>query len=109
MLKDFQRSYIEAMIFANEEVEGKPISSETYKKIQEDCKKFYTENKYYINGHINDAGKDFYFTRCRHGTGFWAYPEIYGVEFAEILTNKAHSEGEFEIYLGDDGKVHHSG
>ena len=47
---------------------------------------------------------DFWLTRNRHGAGFWDgdYP-IWGNK----LTETAHMFPEVELYVGDDGKIHH--
>lgn len=49
------------------------------------------------------AGYDFWLTRCRHGAGFWDR----GLgELGTKLTAVCHSEGEIDLYLGDDEKVY---
>lgn len=49
------------------------------------------------------AGHDFWLTRCRHGVGFWDR----GLgELGTKLTAVSHSEGEIDLYLGDDEKVY---
>jgi len=47
---------------------------------------------------------DFWLTRNRHGAGFWDgdYPE----PIATQLTDLAHSFGECDLYIGDDGKIY---
>lgn len=53
---------------------------------------------------IEEAGHDFWLTRNRHGAGFWDgdWPDPLG----DTLTEAAHSFGEQELYLGDDGLVY---
>lgn len=50
------------------------------------------------------AGRDFWYTRNGHGSGFWDgdWPEPY----ATTLTEAAEAFGEVDVYMGDDGKVH---
>jgi hypothetical protein len=49
------------------------------------------------------AGYDFWLTRNRHGTGFWDE----GLdELGQELTEAAHSEGESDLYVGDDERIH---
>lgn len=52
------------------------------------------------------AGVDFYLTRNGHGAGFWDgdWPEPFGTQ----LTTLAKGFGEFDLYVGDDGKVYRS-
>ena len=47
---------------------------------------------------------DFWLTRNRHGAGFWDgdYPDPQ----AQQLTELAHSWGEIDLYVGDDGRVY---
>ena len=48
------------------------------------------------------AGHDFALTRNRHGVGFWDgdWP-VYG----DLLTKLAHSFGEIELYVSDEGEI----
>jgi len=50
------------------------------------------------------GGHDFWLTRNGHGAGFWDgdWPEPY----AARLNETAHSFGEFDLWLGDDGKIY---
>ncbi len=51
-------------------------------------------------------GHDFWLTRNRHGVGFWDR----GLgDLGERLTELAHSFGETDLYLGDDGKLYLTG
>lgn len=47
---------------------------------------------------------DFWLTRNHHGSGFWdgAYKGTIG----DQLTDIAHSFGECDLYVGDDGKIY---
>ncbi len=83
------------------------FSPELATKIQLDCKRFYERNEpFWRESSRSDAqaGHDFWLTRNRHGAGFWDgdYPE----PEAGILTGRSHAFGEFDIYVGDDGKLH---
>jgi len=42
-----------------------------WKASRADCRKFYDENFDLISNNLTDAGRDFWFTRCHHGAGFW--------------------------------------
>ncbi len=52
------------------------------------------------------AGHDFWLTRNGHGAGFWDgdWPE----PAATRLTASSKKYGEFNLYLGDDGKIYGS-
>lgn len=52
-------------------------------------------------------GHDLWLTQNRHGAGFWdgAYEQSLG----EALTRLAHSLGEVDVYVGDDGLAYFSG
>jgi hypothetical protein len=84
------------------------IAPETLAKMQADCDAFRDDAK--IVACIGDdderAGRDFWLTRNGHGAGFWDgdWPE----PDSDYLTDHAHSFGDFDLYIGDDGKIHGS-
>lgn len=82
------------------------IAPETMVKMQQDCQDFLTENQALIleHGTLSRAGHDFWLTRNGHGAGFWDgdWPEDVG----ETLTKASKTFGEFDLYVGDDGKIH---
>jgi len=47
---------------------------------------------------------DWALTRNHHGTGFW--DGGWQAPWGDRLTNLAHSSGEIELYLGDDGLIY---
>lgn len=53
----------------------------------------------------SQAGHNFWLTRNRHGTGFW--DRGLGVVGTK-LTEAAHSFGEVDLYVGDDGRIYHT-
>ncbi len=69
-----------------------------------DAEKFQRENEADIGDEVSRAGNHFWLTRNRHGTGFWDgdWPE----PAATRLTDAAHAFGEYNLYIGDDGKIH---
>lgn len=119
-LDKFTRAYIEAALWSsNDESEpsgGEPmdknytiedIAEETIKEMARDCENFQVENAKYIpDGKITRAGHDFWLTRNGHGAGFWDgdWPERAGYR----LTESARSYGEYNLYVGDDGKIYGS-
>ncbi len=72
-----------------------------------DCFAFQRDNaKDLENYPIEHAGHDFWLTRNGHGCGFWE--NDYGTEEeCERLTEASHKFGDFELYVGDDGKIYH--
>lgn len=49
-----------------------------------------------------DGGRDFWFTRCGHGVGFWEDDRGWG-EYSEELTDAAHAAGPRYVY--DTGRM----
>ena len=98
------------------------FATETLEKIKVDCDSFY--NKYSELYHRagwadNLAAHDFWLTRNRHGAGFWdrrmdeldqelnhGLSENTFDRIQELLVKAAHSYGEFNLYLGDDGLIY---
>lgn len=81
------------------------IAQESMDQAEKDCKKFLEENFSMIPiNRWGDAGHDFWLTRNRHGAGFWDgdWPEEHG----KLLTESAHSFGEIDPYIGEDGKIY---
>ena len=87
------------------------IDDTTRAAMRADCQRFAVENAATIvacmaeNGSLDwqQAGHDFWLTRCGHGCGFWDgdWPK----EAGRILTNAAHAFGDVWLLPGDDGKV----
>ena len=81
-----------------------------------DCQRFLYKNRAHIKpGHCTrgtgeysvyaQAGHDFWLTRCHQpGAGFW--DGDWTEPHAAKLTESAHSFGECDLVLGDDGKIH---
>lgn len=118
-LETFTAACIEALYFVDTgEPEQPPrdaeLSSETEMYLEADCHSFWRRFGCYIEhvaaentgpaNTIEQAGHDFWFTRNGHGAGFWDgdWPDPY----ADMLDKGAKCYGEFETYLGDDGKIH---
>lgn len=112
-MDEFTKAYIEAALWSESDDDGNPLSVKYFlhdidvKTLQEmivDCEFFIKENWNYIKSNLSQAGHDFLLTRNHHGAGFWdgEWPE--GAE--DKLTKSAHSYGEFNLYIGDDGKIY---
>ena len=64
-------------------------------------------NEAYETGYTEtQAGRDFWFTRCGHGVGYWDRKELELNNIGERLSAFARSCGESYAYLGDDGLVY---
>jgi hypothetical protein len=84
------------------------IAPDTLAKMQADCDAFRDDAK--IVACIGDrdarAGHDFWLTRNGHGAGFW--DGDWQEPDSGYLTDRAHNFGGFDLYIGDDGKIHGS-
>ncbi len=119
-LDDFTFAYIETAMWTLTDEDGESldylglhdIADETIAKAIEDCAEF----RMFADGCGNlldgaddsQAGHDFWLTRNGHGAGFWdrsedTYPND---PTGEKLTQAAHSFGEVNWYLGDDGNIY---
>jgi len=117
MFDDFTCHYITAMLWAETDNDGTPLdenydgkpgefTDRCHNQIIADAKAFQEQYGHLWENVATDqqAAHNFWLTRQGHGDGFWARPEIYGLN-ADILTNAAHSFGQFELYITDDGKI----
>ena len=118
-LDNFTIGYIECALWASMDDDDKPlddnygpedIESATLLEMIGDCGRFQKENDELLTIAIStggrtlsDCGHDLWLTRNRHGAGFW--DRGLGVT-GEKLTEAAHSYGSFDLYVGDDGKLH---
>lgn len=121
-LDSFLQGYIEAMFFTechadNPKLDGASfdqLAPEALAAANEDCTAFNLMadawlDKAYQHGDMSydmhRAGVDFWFTRNRHGAGFWDR----GLGAAgEKLSDFAHTFGDVDVYRGDDGMVYTS-
>ncbi len=131
-MSELLRSYIEtalwsSMDYANDQggehldanYSSDDISPDALARMTKDCEQFQAEYaktvndlKLMVNGDIVTAddftesrvAHDFWLTRNRHGAGFWDgdYPKAIGT----ALTDLAHTYGECDLYVGDDGKLY---
>ena len=98
------------------------ISETTLRVMREDCTRFFSDIETLLPyGTEEQAGHGFWLTRNGHGAGFWCRDvSVYGSE--EIRDNlnvlcknfrtipeagMVYRWGDFELYIGDDGKVYH--
>lgn len=109
----FTRYYINEALWTSTDDNGDPLCArymvydihpDTLAKMAADCAEFQRKHGVYTYYSQGRAGADFWLTRNRHGSGFWdgGWIEVVG----NRLTEAAHGFGEFNLYLGDDGKIH---
>ena len=124
-LTDFVNSYIETALWSSsdesDERGGEPldknygpsdIAPETRRAMFLDAASFYKANRMDFDPAVGGAGPgraghDFWLTRNQHGAGFWDgdYPEPQ----AARLTKASQAYGEFDLYVGDDGRIYGQG
>lgn len=80
------------------------IAPECLQRMLDDCAKFQAAND--LTGYpLKEAGHDFWLTRAGHGCGFWE--NDFGTEEqCDKLTAACKRLGEFNLYPGDDGRLH---
>lgn len=112
----FVNGYIEALYFTDVHEDSDipmdaVLSDETIRDIKEDCEIFLNEYASLLNRAIEcegydmvQAGRDYWFTRNRHGVGFWDRSELPD-ELGEALTQASQTRPEVDTYLGDDGNI----
>ena len=120
-MDDFTRAYIECALWSSTDDDGRPLddgehylSAQAHTKMETDCASFQRENAELLAElapalpHDNaeqEAGHDFWLTRNGHGTGFWDR----GLgDLGKRLSVASEAYGEADLYLGDDGLIHHS-
>jgi len=88
----------------DEDFDRDDLSADALRSIEDDCATFmfYNYRKLQRVGTMAQHGHDFWLTRNRHGAGFW--DRGYG-DLGKDLTDKAHTYGESNLYVADDGKV----
>lgn len=123
-LSEFATAYIVAALWSSIDDDGNPlddgygredIAPDTIQAMLADCRAFYTAHESAIHcdggptgpdgsSQTEMAGNAFWLTRCGHGAGFWDgdWPEPHATE----LSDSAESFGDFDLYVGNDGKIH---
>lgn len=115
----FTASYIEAALWSTNDESGVPldrnhspedIAPATLEKMIADCEKFQAENAADLATYDHPqycseemGGHDFWLTRNGHGAGFWDGDWEKAV--GERLTKASKAFGEFDLYVGDNGKI----
>lgn len=86
------------------------FTAKSIRKAKKDCNAFCDyarEELAAIPANDEQNGHDFWLTRNEHGAGFW--DRGYEEKLADTLTEKAHSFGEVNIFVGRGGKLHYEG
>ena len=120
----FTAAYIEAALWSSTDDAGEPLDNgehelapETRAKMASDCAKFQAEQAEWLASDYRtesraaygctveeSAGHDFWLTRCGHGAGFW--DGDWQEPAATHLTDAAHTFGNVDLYVGDDGLIY---
>ena len=129
-MDDFTSAYVLAALWStcdeSDEAGGEPldqnygpehISPETLQRMIADCARFQelyghllTEENYIGGGEggVEElGGHDFWLNRNGHGVGFW--DGDWASPADDTLSDAAKSFGEYDLYVGDDGRIHGSG
>jgi hypothetical protein len=117
-LEQFLKGYLTAALFSttdgSDESGGVPLdrnytlkdfSFSALEIAKKDCKAFQDANAADLADiPCEDAGRDFWFTRNRHGTGFW--DRGYPADIAHRLTEAAHVYGAVDLFVHSDGLIY---
>lgn len=86
------------------------IDADTLAVMVRDCESFQDRSGAMIVSDPSLAGHDFWLSRNGHGAGFfdggWSNVPGHGA-IGDTLQAMAKSFGEFDLYVGDDGRIHH--
>lgn len=116
LIPEFIEHYTAALLFYGRDDESEPneldiaeLSEDGQIQVERDCRLFMAQNAALLEQAvevygIDQAGHDFYLTRCGHGAGYWDgdLPEELGAQLT--VASKAFSST--SIYRGDDGLLY---
>ena len=122
-LSDFAKAYVEAAFFTNGDSGDEDehslnnlgvdaLAPETVARIARDCRRFRRRARallrlaYPRDYDATQAGRDFWFTRNRHGVGFWDRCELREAALGDRLSAVARRSGESSLYIGDDERIY---
>jgi hypothetical protein len=117
---EFTTAYLEAAIWTGSDETGEPLdrdgkfsiedfSTEALRKAEEDCTAFMEMAGPELDALSSEqAGHLFWLNRNGHGTGFWDEDAL-SPETQQSLDKLAHSFGECDMYVSDDGELELSG
>lgn len=86
------------------------IHPDTLATMRADCAAFLAANAAILEtcfGTADQAGHDFWLTRCGHGTGFWDRDDnVWTPAARDALSDYCRRAGNVDLYIGDDGLIH---
>lgn len=86
------------------------IHPDTLASMTAACELFLLSNDHYIAdgpGDASQAGRDFWLTRCGHGTGFWDRgDDVWHPVARDAMDAYSRDAGNVDLYVGDDGMIH---
>lgn len=119
-LDAFTQAYIECAFWSSTDDDGRPLdgveadpADSCIDAMAADCAAFQAEHGGLLaecGASSERAGHDFWLTRNHHGAGFWDRgDDDYPKAARDRLTAAAHTAGECELYIGDDGLIYAAG
>jgi len=114
-LEEFTQSAMETLTWSDSDDEISAgeyeIDAETELDFEADCRSWWRRFGCFVEAckeHTpGQAGHDFVLTRNGHGAGFWD-GDWRDTPYANMFENGSKAYGEFNLYLGDDGKIYAS-
>lgn len=119
MLDAFTTAYLVCALWSSTDDEGAPldanyqqwdIAPETLERMTADCEAFQAANAELLSASelsTEQQGHDLWLSRNGHGAGFFDRCSGTGNEAAcDALQLLAKQCGEFDLYVGDDGKIY---
>lgn len=109
--------YLEAVAFTEctsdrPELREARLSNSARSSAERDCREFFHLNGSLLQEAVQcpgygwtQAGIDLWFTRNRHGAGFWDRDDLPEI-LRQALTGAAHQMSSVEACLGEDGQLH---
>lgn len=101
--------------FLDGDYDESDFAPETLEQARADCAQFLTLSGIEPDGvwPADQAGHDFWLTRCGHGAGFWDrdledwdHPKDEVRRLGQKYTHICEGMGELDLYPGDDGRLY---
>lgn len=121
-LDAFTQGYVEALFFTDasdpddgdlQDATFAELAPDALRTIEHQCTAFQVNNaKLLSRAYDRDdysevqAGRDFWFTRNRHGAGFWDRTQLAAGKLGDRLSEACKLHHECYVYRGGDGQVH---
>jgi len=113
-LDDFVRAYLEVALWSSHDDDSNPLDQYDFSKIAtselyaaiEDCYLFRREaGKLLKEWSDEQAGHDFWLTRCGHGAGFWDRGKKHGDALTALVGHGTQFPSR-DLYIGDNGLIY---